>query len=307
MLVSTAFILAAFGAPGTATPPKTPTAEVIISGGLLSLPYLPANADEARQGNTKVQLDLQKGISDIEAHLKSLYPLLAQEPPLGPSLGVPKDQAQEAKFFASILNDEAAATMEDRLLEMWNTWQAALTKSGVAESVGKPAAVQESAKAEAKSADLTMELRRTNRPAEMVKGDKAYVYGLNWTQPVIKHSSVLKFRRVEWKTIGFDNQNHQVSHERAQKARVHAVATKQQALELAPLWNPLAGHLNAQAKTLMDYERPSAGALPPSMKVLRLQGKIRFLERYRQVMWVCGVFWAQMASSDVPAPLKPLS
>lgn len=306
MLISTAFILAALSTPG-ATPPKPPSAEVIISGGLLSLPPLPANADEARQGNGKVQMDLQKGISDIEAHLKGLYPLLAQEAPLGQSLGVPKDQAAEAKFFASILNDEAAASMEDRLLETWNTWQAALTKSGVAESIGESAAVPDGAEVEAKSADLTQELRRTNRPSEMVKGDKAYVYGLNWSQPVIKHSSVLMFRRVEKKTIEFDNKNHEVSHERAQKARVHAIATRQQGLELAPLWNPLAEHLNAQAKTLMDYERPLAQESAPSMKALRLQGKIRFLERYRQIMWVCGVFWAQMASSDVPAPLKPLS
>ena len=306
MLLSTAFTLLALTAPTTPKPAQPPSLEVVINGGLLFLPPLPANSDQAVLGNKKIQVDLQKGIADIEAHLNVLYPLLAQEPPLSPSLGVPKDQAEEARFFASMLNDEKATALEGRILEAWNAWQAAFVNSGVASSLGDPAALQQSADAQQKSARLAMELRRTKSSPEMVKSDQAFVLNRSYSDVIIKHRIMLRARRTEWRTIEFDNANHAASQESEQKARIHAVATKQQALELAPLWNPLAEHLNAQATKLMDYERPATNAPPLSIKALRLQGKICFLERYRHTMWICGVFWAQMASGEVPAPLKQL-
>jgi len=94
--------------------------------------------------------------------------------------------------------------------------------------------------------------------------------------------------------------------EKVQLATAHALTVKRQAPELTELWKPLAEHLNAQAVTLMDYERAPGSSDSPSMKTLRLQAKIHFLERYRQALWICSVVWAQMASAEVPAPLKDL-
>ena len=98
--------------PGPIPPP--PGAEVIIDERVLSLPALPVNADQARQGNARIQASVGNGIADLEKSLEASNALLATQPPLGPSLSVPKDRAEEGRF-----------------LEAWNGWQSALVGAGV--------------------------------------------------------------------------------------------------------------------------------------------------------------------------------
>jgi len=81
---------------------------------------------------------------------------------------------------------------------------------------------------------------------------------------------------------------------------------QKQAPELAEAWSPLAEHLNACAIRFMDYERTPVASDSPSMRALRLQAKIGFLEHYRKAMWCCAVVWAQSASADPPPGLKKL-
>lgn len=302
-----------------APPQKPPAAEVPVTARVLQLPPLPASALQARVRYGGVRRLVQEGLGDLEADLMALYADPQARTELPPTLRVPRARAEEVKFLVAVVEDPDLERMTRDLHQAWDRYVEFLVRAGLAEPPEGwkprtpppgPAAATDTTPAPApaaaaEEAEVATRLARRKRSAFALASEAK---DLEWLASIRSArapagSGEVAQMQMDW-TLG----NHRRMEDRVEIRRQQMVVADQSAPDLAAVWAPLAAHFNEVAAKLLALDQASLRepAPDPSIRALRVQARLAFLERFRENLWFCGNVWALMTSSKPPAPLAKL-
>jgi len=272
-----------------AAPPAKPPpgAEVVLEASAVLIPSLPSSVAEARRGFSRVRKELDVSYREAERYLAACAAELAAPPPA--QITLPAAFGAEATVLSQFLFDQTFLDLEGALLERWNPWQSFLLRQGMAQ----PAEAQRMAEHMLLLSSSKAEVAERASPQAALS-----TLEILSDDPVRPGSSFLKIpRMVRWfEVVAVDRMEYGANTEFSRKAAAYADG---QAPALAQAWSVLSAHLNASASALLDLDRTAPPTRDPGMRILRLQARINFMERFRSTLWFCQVVWAHMASQRV--------
>ena len=266
---------------------------VAVEAGLIELPPLPASPAEARRNFRARRPD--KALAEVEGMLRALY-REARTRPMAQPLRVPARHAEEAAFLASLLTDPEHAHLEERVQDLWNAWQSALADRGLADP--------EMGQDLARRVRLLSARKRDVASHARAGGGDSYFEILHEDREPDRIVASGALRVVLSELMAVDGLEYGGNRDFEKWGRGLA---ERMAPRLAEAWTPLARHLNARARTLLDYDRDARPTADPAILALRIEAKIAFLERFRSALWFSGLAWAHLASRPLPGPLAELN
>lgn len=273
----------------TQVPSAALQGEVSIQGRSVVLPHVPTSVDQAHAEYGKIAPMLRSSILDLEKDLKLLYEGAPKEDALPPSFRVRNREAEAARFFSTVVDDDEYRRLERAVVDAWNEWQNVLVKTGLAQHE-QPATVKEPTDKELVQRMASIKVSGAIRDAER-------------REAVVMATSGGKFDPGQFQfAVGIRNQ---LNNRGIAVQKLQIIANKE-APRLAQSWNPLVQHLNDLATKLLDLDNPAVPYQSQDLMRLKLQAKIRLLERCRSNLWFCQMVWARMTSSPEPPPLRDL-
>lgn len=283
--------------------PKVVEAVVVLEERPITLPPLPHDVGQGRQQFKEVHAQIQTALRDLGLSLQSLYAKPEAGITLARDLNVPAAFAIEGSELVEVMTDLEHGRLESAFTDVWKGWQAALVEGGLAKpvrvSAGRPEAHSKRFEDAKKKGKETIKVlsrlppKRTGRLDASFNEENADLFPdlTTYRAP----DSTFNMTGNEYATL----QNGERSANIAQRSQ--AVADKL-IPSLSETWDPLVTHLNGRALRLADLEQVAAPSLDATVRTLRVQTKIAFLERFRTALWYCDLVWCQAASVEAPAP-----
>lgn len=268
----------------TQAPPAALQGEVSIQGRSVLLPHVPTSVDQAHAEYGKIGPMLRSSIQDLEKDLTTLYQGAPKEGALPVSFRVRNREAEAARFFSAVVEGGEYGRLEKAVVEAWDEWQGTLIKAGLAQAV-QPSTVKEPKDKALLQRVASLQVSAAVREAETREAAEVSTTDADFRFAI--------------------RSRNQISNGSLAAQKLQIIANKE-APRLAQSWNPLIQHLNDLATKLLDLDDPAVPYQSQDLVRLKLQAKIRFLERCRSNLWFCQRVWARMTSSPEPPPLRDL-
>lgn len=269
-------------------PPPPPQAAVIqVQARIIHLREVPERVDQAHDSMGKVEDQLLQDAEDLDRMLTALATEAKALPPLPPSWKVRKADAAEAQFLVGLVDDAKYVDLRKEVEATWGAWMAVAQESAGAANPRQvnPSTLLKEAEREA----IERRLRFTHLSPR---------FEAEWRRSAVSElEGNSGSRHAEW-----------LKEVSSLSARAHTqlkqstIVRNTLAPRLSAPWKALADHLNRGVDTFAAYEKADAGTASPELKNLRVQAKLRLLERFRSAVFHCHVVWAYMAARSLPKP-----
>ncbi len=282
------------------TKPAMPSQQIIISGKIVELPYLPESVAAANKAFGALSAGMNEGLRDLEHTLVGLYASPDARITLPGEFKIEKKQGEDLRFLVSIMSGDAYRELEGPCHQAWDEWQGALVRNGLANPVQGMVPTSPLSQVQIKE---DQEIRNRQK-------------GLQKTERAVEQERVQVLEMMATSGGTGDSINSNVEWVMSNRANAEAgVVTGQVTAHianrhvpsLAKVWIPLANRLNADALQLASNELGIKPSAPPAFRALRTRARIQFLERFRSALWFSLCVWTRMVGQQPPAPLRELN